>query len=118
VEHILSLVDHHRYESPTAPSTEGWVFFLQGASIGTGDALGATLGTAVKSTVVDVSHAQNDIVYSTKSAAITITDLAAGELALLKLYRDISDADDDYVQDVGISGIIITYQYNLAAPSF
>jgi hypothetical protein len=93
----------------TAPSSTGWAFFLQGASIGSDDGLGATLGTAVESNVGDVSYAQYDIAYSSWSSAVTITNLAAGEWALLKLYRDISDADDDYTQDVGVLGIEIRY---------
>jgi hypothetical protein len=35
--------------------------------------------------------------------------LAAGEFALLKLYRDISDAEDDYAADIGVIGIEIRY---------
>lgn len=102
----------------TGPSTEGWVFFLQGASIGSGDILSATLGTAVLSQRINVTDAQNDMGFTVYSAAVTVTNLAAGELALFTLYRDISDANDDYAQDIGVVGINIKYQYDLAAPSF
>jgi hypothetical protein len=93
----------------TAPSTQGWSFFLKGVSIGTGDILSTALGTAVESNIIDISHAQYDIVYTGDSAVVAIAGLTAGEFALLNLYRDISDADDDYAQDIGVIGIEIIY---------
>ena len=93
----------------TGPSTEGVAFFLQGASVGDGDILSGALGTAVVSKFADETHAQYDRVTTDWSAAITITNLLAGETVLLKLYRDISDASDDYAQDIGVSAIQIKY---------
>ena len=93
----------------TAPSSEGAAFFLQGYSIGSGDGLGGTHGTAVKSSKTGMSDAQYDRVVTTQSAKVTVTDLAGGELAMLHLYRDVSDADDDYGQDLGVSGVWLTF---------
>lgn len=93
----------------TGPSTEGVAFFLQGVSLGDGELLSATHGTAVKSSFADETHAQYDRVTTDMSGAVTITNLAAGETAILKLYRDVSDADDDYAQDIGVAGIEIKY---------
>jgi hypothetical protein len=93
----------------TGPSNEGWAFFLQGASIGDGDGLGASLGTAVKSSITARTDAQYDRVATAWSADVTITSLLAGETALLKLYRDVSDADDTYAQDVGVARVEIKY---------
>lgn len=98
----------------TGPSNEGWAFFLQGASIGSGDILSATLGTAVISSATTRTDSQYDIVYTTLSSKVTITNLAAGEMCLLKLYRDVSDAADTYAQDVGVVGIVIKYQRTLS----
>jgi len=98
--------------SATAPSSETWQFEMQGFSLGTGDALDGTLGTAQTSNSGSRSDAQYDVVETAWSAAMTgthITDLAAGETVLLKLYRDIDDTDT-YVQDVGVIGIEIKYK--------
>uniref|UniRef100_A0A6M3JB62 Putative tail protein n=2 Tax=viral metagenome TaxID=1070528 RepID=A0A6M3JB62_9ZZZZ len=97
----------------TAPSAEGVAFQLAGASIGTGDALGATLGTAIATTAAARSDAQYDLVYTSWSAAVTITNLAAGETAIMTLNRDVSDAADDYAQDVGVYCLQIKYSRSL-----
>lgn len=93
----------------TGPSAEGVAFFLQGNSLGDGDILSGAMGTAVISSAAAVTHVQYDRFATAWSAAVTITALAAGETALLKLYRDVSDAADDYAQDIGVAGIEIKY---------
>jgi len=40
-----------------------------------------------------------------------ITDLAAGEVVTLKLYRDIDDTDT-YAQDIAVIGIELRYKRN------
>lgn len=98
----------------TGPAaTEGISCYLAGASIGTGDTLGVTVGTAIESNSTDLNAAgaatQYDIFYTGLSAAVTVTNITAGETVVFKLYRKHDDADDDYGQDVGISGIIVKY---------
>jgi len=94
----------------TAFTAKGFAFALQGFSIGSGDPLGGTPGTAVVVTIDGETHAQNDIIISAWSSEVTITDLASGELAMFKVYRDVSDADDDYGADIGLIGIDIMWQ--------
>jgi hypothetical protein len=98
-----------------APSSVGWAFFLQGVSIGDGDLLSSALGTAVESNVDNESNAQYDIVYTATSTVVSIAGLTAGEFVLLKLYRDVSDAEDDYEVDVGVIGIEIIYPAKMTA---
>jgi len=98
----------------TAPvSGEGVVFQAAGYCVGTGDELGKTWGTAQHSQETDLHGAGVDAQYKrfrlSTSAKITVTDLAAGELVVLRLYRDVADSNDDYAQDVGISGIRVHY---------
>lgn len=93
----------------TAPSSEGVAFYLAGASVGTGDSIGITLGTAVKSSKTGMSDARYDLVWTDQSDTVTVTDLAADEVALLSLYRDVSDTDDDYGQLIGVVGIELEY---------
>jgi hypothetical protein len=93
----------------TIPSSTGWSFFLQGAAITTGETLSSSLGTAVESNSGDRSDSQYDLVFTSWSSETTITGLTAGEFGITKLYRDVSDADDDYEQDIGVIGIEIKY---------
>lgn len=98
----------------TPPSNEGWAFFLAGSSRAQGHALNLALGTAVKSSITGRSDAQNDFVFTAWSNDLTITGLSPSEICNLKLYRDVSDGDDDYGQDIGVIGIEIRYVVNLS----
>jgi len=102
-------------ESQPPLSTEGWSFFLRGASIGTDDILGADLGIAVESNITGVSYSQYDIVYTGWSSELTVTDLVPGEFGLFAFCRGNSDADDDYEQDIGVIGIEIMYPAKMTA---
>ncbi len=96
----------------TGPSGETWQFELQGFSMGSGDALDGTLGTAQTSNSGSRADAQYDIVFTAWSGAMTsthITGLAVGELAQFKFYRDVDDTDT-YVQLVGVAFIQFKYK--------
>jgi len=93
----------------TGPSNEGVSFFLQGASIGDGELLSKAHGTAIESNWTGGTHAQYDRVATSWSGNVTIADLAASETAMLYLYRDVSDASDDYAQDIGVAIVQIKY---------
>jgi hypothetical protein len=107
---------HYLITSATAPTTdEGVAFSLAGASIGDSDATNPTKGTAV--TITDdlsSGYAQWDHVVTSWSAAVTITDAAAGEMAELNLERTTGDASDDYAQNVGVAFVEIRYVKNPA----
>jgi len=96
----------------TGPSAETWQFELQGFSLGDGDALDGTLGTAQTSNSGSRTDAQYDRVATAWSSAMTsthITNLTAGETVEFKLYRDVDDTDD-YGQVVAISTIQLKYK--------
>lgn len=98
--------------SATAPSAETWQFELQGFSMGDGDPLDGTNGTAQTSNSGSRSDAQYDCVKTAWSSAMTsthITDLTAGETASFKLYRDVDDTDT-YVQNVAVMAIEFKYE--------
>lgn len=98
--------------SATGPSTETWQFELHGFTLGDGDALNGTLGTAQTSNSGSRTDAQYDRVSTAWSGALTsthITDLAVGETVEFKLYRDVDDTDD-YVQNVAVVGIELKYK--------
>ena len=95
----------------TGPANgEGVSFFLQGASVADNEILSSAHGTAVISTADgNGSHAQYDRFVTAWSAAVTLTGIAAGETVTLTLYRDVSDAADDYAQDIGVEAVQIKY---------
>lgn len=93
----------------TAPAdTETVIFNLAGCSVGNSDDGGCTLGTGVDSTfTADATYAQHDRWSSAWSNEITVTNIVAGESAMLKLFRDV---DDTYGQGIGVAGIEIKYK--------
>lgn len=93
----------------TAPSGEGISTKLSGFCIGNDDSLNGTFGTEVESNITGISYAQNDRFQTAWSTVVTVTDLTAGETALLHYERDPADGDDTYGQDVGLSGIVIKF---------
>lgn len=106
---------HFYVTAATGPSNEGVAFGLAGASIGDGDPLGVTLGAEVVLTKTGMTENQYDIVITGWSGAVTITNLAAGEVAKMKFRRIHDNAADTYAQLIGVSGIVIEYSFALGA---
>lgn len=95
----------------TGPTTVGVSFKLSGYSIGDNDPLSGTFGAEVESARSGVTMVQYDRLQSTDySAVVTVTDLAAGEEALLHFERDTAAAADTYVKPIGVTGIRIKYE--------
>lgn len=96
-------------DNATAPAnTETVIFNLAGCSVGDSDDGGCTLGTGVDATfTADANYAQHDRWATAWSNEITVTNIAAGESAMLKLFRDV---DDTYGQGIGVAGIEIRYK--------
>ena len=97
----------------TGPSAEGVAFGLSGVSLGDNDATNGAKGTAVVVTDESTTAAQHDILITGWSGDVTITGLAAGEIAELNLLRDHDDAADDYAQVVGVLAVEIRYVKNV-----
>lgn len=98
----------------TGPSaTEGVAFGLSGVSAGDNDATNGTKGTVVVVTDDTLNAAQHDVMITGWSGDVTVTSLAAGEVAEMALIRDVSDAVDDYGQDVGVLSVEIRYVQNV-----
>lgn len=88
-------------------------FSLAGCSVGNSDALACSEGTAV--VVTDELGTDDDtgeLLITDWSAAVTITNAAAGEMASLLLIRDVSE--DDYADHLLVSGIEIKYVSKIA----
>lgn len=84
-------------------------FSLAGTSVGNSELLSKPLGTAVTSSITCAAgYAQYDRIATDWSAAVTVTDLAAGETVLLQLAR-LAASTDTYAQDIGVQGVEIKY---------
>jgi hypothetical protein len=104
-------------ESTAPASGEGISFYMAGQSNGDSDPIASAYGSAVEWMYKNLDgHIQYDKIDTAYSGKVTITNFAAGETTMLRLYRDISDTDDDYLQPVGITGIKIRYKRILTAP--
>lgn len=97
----------------TAPDAEGVVFNVAGGSLGNGDALSASLGSAAASALAGRSDAQGDRL-ATAWADVTIANLAAGETVILSLSRDQDAEGDTYAQDVGVAALELRFTRNPA----
>ncbi len=96
-------------DNDTAPAdTETVIMNLAGCSVGDSDDGGCTLGTGVNATfTANATYAQHDRWSTAWSNEITVTDIAAGESVMLKLFRDV---DDTYGKGIGVAGIEIKYK--------
>ena len=93
----------------TGPASEGIAFELAGRCAGHGDSAAGTYGDPVESTATGLAMDQYDEIQTTLSDIVTVTDLAAGETAKLKLVRDHDNAADTYGQKVGVYNLRIWF---------
>lgn len=101
---------HVLVTSATAPSNKGIVFDLSGFCSGHGDTFNGTFGTVVQSSKTAITESQWDVLQTEWSSAVTITDLAPGEVAFLKFARNPGHASDDYAVDADVIGITLQYR--------
>jgi hypothetical protein len=90
----------------SAISSHTLLFKLSGYSIGHGDSLDGTFGTAQSVTLSGETHAQDDRFALDWSPTVTVTNLARGELGMLFFRRDVAD---NYPSPVGIYGVKIRW---------
>ena len=105
----------------TAPAdTEGVSWAIAAVSAGSDDSHDAAVGAEANSEDTDIDDsagAQWDIVFL-PYVEVTPTNLAAGELVKFSVARDYDDADDTYVQDIGLIGVEIKYAIDLATQTY
>lgn len=98
--------------STTATDTDGVAWGLQGVSVSDGDAIDASWGTAVVVTD-DAQSAAGDVLVTAESGAVTIGGTPAeGDLTFFRIFRDVSDANDDMTEDALLIGVQILYTTN------
>lgn len=99
----------------TAPNNEGVSFKLSGYSAGDDNGIGAgPIGLEYESKKTGMSHARYDRFKTDLSSVVTLPNLASGELAMLKFYRDHDDTDDTYGQKIGVSAVVIQFSTKMS----
>lgn len=98
----------------TADGSKGVAWFIQLLGMSDGDVMGATdFGTAIE--MNDDGQTTNDYLLTAESAAITENHaggsgtMVGGDELWIKIYRDVSDADDDLTTDGKFIGVWLTF---------
>ena len=93
----------------TATDTDGVAWGLQAVAVADGDDSDVAYGTAVVVTDDAQSNA-GDVLITAESSAVTVAGTpAAGELTQFRIFRDVSDANDDMTEDALLRGVRIYY---------
>lgn len=98
--------------STLASDGDGVAWGLQAVAVGDGDTADVAYGTAV--VVADnAQSAAEDVLVSAESGALTVGGTpAAGKLTYFRVFRDVSDGNDNMTEDAGLLGIRIFYTVN------
>jgi len=98
----------------TATDTDGVAWALQGVAVANDDTINVVYGTAVVVTDDNISAAE-DFLITAESAAITIAGSPGeDELCFFRLFRDVSDANDDMTEDARLLGIKLFFTTDAA----
>tara|TARA_R100001594_G_scaffold12264_1_gene27401 strand:+ start:6046 stop:7983 length:1938 start_codon:yes stop_codon:yes gene_type:complete len=100
------------YWTTTATDTDGVAWGLQGVAVSDNDTIDVAYGTGVVVTD-DALSAAEDLMVTATSGAVTIAGSpAAGDICYFRIYRDVSDGNDDMTEDARLIGCKIFYTIN------
>jgi len=103
----LGVIQYQVFWRSTATDTDGVTFALQALARADNEAIDSAWGTAV--TVDDANQgAAGELLVSPISGDVT-TGAADDDLVFLRLYRDVSDANDTAAEDAQVIGVKIYY---------
>lgn len=104
-----STISFQVWWTSTGAVTTGVAWGLQGYAFSDSDAIDVAWGTPVVVTD-DALGTANDVYVTGESAAVTIGGTpAADDVVIFRLFRDVSDANDDMTQDARLIGIKIFF---------
>ena len=102
------------YWTTTATDTDGVAWGLQGVAVSDNDTIDVAYGTAVVVTD-DALSAAEDLCVTATSGAVTIAGTpAVGDICYFRIFRDVSDANDDMAEDARLIGVKIFFTTNAA----
>jgi hypothetical protein len=109
-----STITFQVFWTTTATDTDGVAWGLQGIALSDNEASDTAWGTAVVVTD-DAQGAAGEILVTAESSAVTIGGTpAAADICFLRIFRDVSDANDDMTEDARLIGVKIFYTINAA----
>jgi hypothetical protein len=98
----------------SATDTDGVAWGLQGAAVSDNEGTDVTWGTAIVVTD-DAQSAASEVYVTAESSAVTIGGSpAAADICFMRIFRDVSDANDDMTEDARLIGVKIFYTINAA----
>ena len=101
-------ITYRVFWTSTATDTDGVAWGLQGVSVANDGTIDVAYGTGVVVTDDNISAAEDCLVTST-SSAVTIASAAADTMTFFRIYRDVSDANDDMAEDARLIGVQIFF---------
>lgn len=108
----LSTVTFQAFWTTSATDTDGVAWGLQAVAFADNDALDTAYGTAVVVTD-DAQGAANEQLVTSESSAITIAGTpSVNENVQFRIFRDVSDANDDMAEDARLIGIKLFFTTN------
>jgi hypothetical protein len=106
-------ITYRVFWTSTASDTDGVAWGLQGVSVANDGTIDVAYGTGVVVTDDNISAAEDCLVTST-SSAVTIASAAADTMTFFRIYRDVSDANDDMTEDARLIGVQIFFTTDAA----
>ena len=107
-------VTFQAFWTTAATDTDGVAWGLQGVAVSDNDTIDVAYGTAVVVTD-DALGAAEDLCVTSESGAITIAGSpAAGDMCFFRIFRDVSDANDDMAEDARLIGIKLFFTTDAA----
>lgn len=100
------------YWTTTATDTNGVAWGLQGVAVSNDDTIDVAYGTAVVVTDDNISAAE-DMLVTSESSAVTIAGTpAVGDMCFFRVFRDVSDGNDDMTEDARLIGVQLFFTTN------
>ena len=102
------------YWTTTATDTDGVAWGLQGVAVSDNDTIDVAYGTAVVVTD-DALSAAEDLCVTSESGAVTIAGSpAVDDIVYFRIFRDVSDSNDDMTEDARLIGVKIFFTTDAA----
>jgi hypothetical protein len=100
-----STITFRVFWTSTATDTDGVAWGLQGVATANDDTVDVAYGTAVVVTDDNISAAEDCLVTAESSAVTIAGSPSTDELCWFRVFRDVSDANDDMAEDARLIGI-------------
>ena len=107
-------ITYQVYWTTTATDTDGVAWGLQGVAVSNNDTIDVAYGTAIVVTD-DALSAAEDLCVTATSGAVTIAGTpAVGDICYFRIFRDVSDGNDDMGEDARLIGVKIFFTTDAA----